>query len=178
VSSFEHVNFAINEKYSQKTYDNPNFYASFSIFQTYKNVILKDVHSLGWLFWLCFYPLALAFNNFSFSIFIFNNALLLKNWDNQLIPSRLCFVYYCHFYSFNVIVNVHWMNKRTRLKVGRQIIAWGFDHFECVFGNWINFWCVICDLLIYFESAFVYFFSICNFKFWNGKRFWENWPKP
>jgi hypothetical protein len=26
------------------------------IFQTYKNVVLKSVHSLGWLLWLCFYP--------------------------------------------------------------------------------------------------------------------------
>jgi hypothetical protein len=49
VSSFEHVKFAINEKYSQKNYDNPNYYASFVIFQTYKNVVLRSVHSLGWL---------------------------------------------------------------------------------------------------------------------------------
>jgi len=33
VSSFEHVNFAINGKYSKKNYDNPK-YASFAIFQT------------------------------------------------------------------------------------------------------------------------------------------------
>jgi hypothetical protein len=39
VSSFEHVNFTINEKYSQKLYDNPNYYASLVIFQTYKNVV-------------------------------------------------------------------------------------------------------------------------------------------
>jgi hypothetical protein len=32
VSSFEHVNFAINEKYSQKNYDNPNYYVSLVIF--------------------------------------------------------------------------------------------------------------------------------------------------
>jgi hypothetical protein len=25
------------------------------IFQTYKNTILRSVHSLGWLLWLCFY---------------------------------------------------------------------------------------------------------------------------
>jgi hypothetical protein len=49
VSSFEHVNFLINEKYSKKLYDNPNYYASLVIFQTYKNAILKSVHSLGWL---------------------------------------------------------------------------------------------------------------------------------
>jgi hypothetical protein len=26
------------------------------IFQTYKNAVLRNVHSLGWLLWLCFYP--------------------------------------------------------------------------------------------------------------------------
>jgi hypothetical protein len=56
VSSFEHVNFAINGKYSKKNYDNPNYYDSLVIFQTYKNVILRSVHSLGWLLWLWFYP--------------------------------------------------------------------------------------------------------------------------
>jgi hypothetical protein len=48
VSNFEHINFAINGKYSKKN-DNPNYYASPVIFQTYKNVILRNVHSLGWL---------------------------------------------------------------------------------------------------------------------------------
>jgi hypothetical protein len=48
VSSFEHVNFVINGKYSKKIYDNPNYYASLVIFQTYKNAILKSVQSLGW----------------------------------------------------------------------------------------------------------------------------------
>jgi hypothetical protein len=56
VSSFEHVNFVINEKYYKKNYDNPNYYASFMIFQTCKNVILRNVHSFGWLLWLWFYP--------------------------------------------------------------------------------------------------------------------------
>ncbi len=56
VSSFEHVNFAINERYSKKNYDNPNYYVFFFIFQTYKNAILRNVHSLGWFFWLWFYP--------------------------------------------------------------------------------------------------------------------------
>jgi hypothetical protein len=46
---FEQVNFTINGKYSQKNYDNPKYYASFMIFQTYKNVVLKNVHSFGWL---------------------------------------------------------------------------------------------------------------------------------
>jgi hypothetical protein len=49
MSSFEHVNFAINGKYSKRIYDNPNYYASYVIFQTYKNTILRSVHSLGWL---------------------------------------------------------------------------------------------------------------------------------
>jgi hypothetical protein len=49
VSSFEHVNFAINKKYSKKHYDNPNYCASLMIFQTYKNVVLKSVHSVGWI---------------------------------------------------------------------------------------------------------------------------------
>jgi len=30
--SFEHVNFIINEKYSKKPYDNPNYYVSHVIF--------------------------------------------------------------------------------------------------------------------------------------------------
>ncbi len=55
VSNFGHVNFAINAKYSKNNYDNPNYYVSLVIFQTYKNAVLRSVHSLG-LFWLCFYP--------------------------------------------------------------------------------------------------------------------------
>jgi hypothetical protein len=50
VSSFEHVNFVINGKYSKLFYDNPNNYVSLVIFQTYKNVVLRNVHPLGWLF--------------------------------------------------------------------------------------------------------------------------------
>jgi hypothetical protein len=49
VSSFENVNFAINGKYSQKLYDNPNYDVSLVNFQTYKNVVLRSVHSFGWL---------------------------------------------------------------------------------------------------------------------------------
>jgi len=56
VSSFELVDFAINGKYSKNIYGNSNYYASLVIFQTYKNVVLKNVHSLGWFLWLCFYP--------------------------------------------------------------------------------------------------------------------------
>jgi hypothetical protein len=50
MSNFEHVNFAINEKYF-----NPNYYVSLVIFQTCKNVVLS-VHSLGWFFSPFFYP--------------------------------------------------------------------------------------------------------------------------
>ncbi len=46
---FEHVKFAINKKYSNKNYGNMNYNASVVIFQTYTNVVLKSVHSLGWL---------------------------------------------------------------------------------------------------------------------------------
>jgi len=35
VSSFEHIKFAINGKYSQKNYENSNYCVSFMIFQTY-----------------------------------------------------------------------------------------------------------------------------------------------
>jgi hypothetical protein len=49
VSSFEHVNFEINGNYSKNIYDNPNYYVSLVIFQTYKNAVLKNVHSFGWL---------------------------------------------------------------------------------------------------------------------------------
>jgi hypothetical protein len=47
VSIFEHANFAINEKYSKKTYDNLNYYVSLMIVQTLKNAVLKNVHSFG-----------------------------------------------------------------------------------------------------------------------------------
>jgi hypothetical protein len=60
MSSFDHVNFEINKKYFKNIYDNPNYYVFFVIFQTYKNEVLKRVHSLGWLLWLCFYPKALS----------------------------------------------------------------------------------------------------------------------
>ncbi len=43
VSSFEHINFAINGKYSKNFYDNANYYASFVIFQTLKNAILTPL---------------------------------------------------------------------------------------------------------------------------------------
>ncbi len=49
VSSFKHVNLATNGKYSNFFYDNSKYYASLMIFQTYKNVVLRSVHSLGWL---------------------------------------------------------------------------------------------------------------------------------
>jgi hypothetical protein len=53
VLSFEHVNFAINGKYS-------NYYALFVIFQTCKYVILRNVDSFEWLLWLCFYPMEIC----------------------------------------------------------------------------------------------------------------------
>jgi hypothetical protein len=47
VSSFEHINFAINGNYSKKIYDNSNYYASLVFFLRYKIAILRNVHSLG-----------------------------------------------------------------------------------------------------------------------------------
>jgi len=46
VSSFEDVQFAINGKYSKNIYENSNYYVFLVIFQTYKNAILRSVHSL------------------------------------------------------------------------------------------------------------------------------------
>jgi hypothetical protein len=67
VSSFEHVHFVINGKYSKNFYDNPDYYASkVVIFQTYKNVVLRNVHSLWWF--LRFYP-NIIFQNLQLSIF-------------------------------------------------------------------------------------------------------------
>jgi len=44
------VCFGIDEKYFLKNhYDTPNYYVSLVIFQIYKNIILRNVHSLGWL---------------------------------------------------------------------------------------------------------------------------------
>jgi len=48
VSRFEYINFTINEKYSKKYYDNPNYYVALMNFQIYKSEVLKNVHSLGW----------------------------------------------------------------------------------------------------------------------------------
>jgi hypothetical protein len=39
-----------------KKNDNTNYYASLVIFQTYKNVVLRNVHSHGWFHWLYLYP--------------------------------------------------------------------------------------------------------------------------
>jgi hypothetical protein len=47
ISSFDHVNFENNRKYFKNIYDNPNYYAFFVIFHTYKNEVLKKVIHLG-----------------------------------------------------------------------------------------------------------------------------------
>jgi hypothetical protein len=57
------LHLAINEKYFKKNYDNPNYYVSLMIFQKYKNMVLWNVHSLRWLLWLCFYPIAIIYIN-------------------------------------------------------------------------------------------------------------------
>jgi hypothetical protein len=63
VSSFEDVKFGINGKHSKFFFDNPNYYASIVIFQRYKNVVLRSVHSLGWIFLLWFYPIQNVFSS-------------------------------------------------------------------------------------------------------------------
>jgi len=92
VSSFDHAKFAINGKYSKKTYDNPNYYTSLMIFQTYKNAILKNVHSFGWLLWLWFYPRLKIYN------------LKCGSHVHELIIPKKCeIVYKClfnHFFDF------------------------------------------------------------------------------
>jgi hypothetical protein len=50
-SNFENVILQLMENIP-KNYENPNYYVSLVIFQTYKNVVLKSVHSFGWLFLL------------------------------------------------------------------------------------------------------------------------------
>jgi hypothetical protein len=78
VSSFEHVNFAINENIPKKT-NNLNYYIPLVIFQTYKNIILRNVHSLGWLLLLWFYPFnkwRIKYSSFTYhihTIHIFRN---------------------------------------------------------------------------------------------------------
>ncbi len=43
MSSFEHIKFVITKNYFKKN-DNLDYYASFVIFQSYKNVVLRSVH--------------------------------------------------------------------------------------------------------------------------------------
>jgi len=57
ISSFEHVSFIVNETYSKKKWQSKSLCFLYVIFQTYKNVVLSNVHSLGWLLWLWFYPI-------------------------------------------------------------------------------------------------------------------------
>jgi hypothetical protein len=54
--NFDDVKFTINGKYSKKLYDNPSYYASLVIFQTYQNVILRSATHLGGSFDDVFYP--------------------------------------------------------------------------------------------------------------------------
>jgi hypothetical protein len=49
------------KNYSKNFYDNLIYYVSLNIFQTYKNIVLNNVHSLGWLLWLCFYPIVVLY---------------------------------------------------------------------------------------------------------------------
>ncbi len=44
------LKFEIIKKYFKTFNDNPNYYVSFVILQTDKNVVLNSVHSFGWFF--------------------------------------------------------------------------------------------------------------------------------
>ncbi len=44
LKKFTPLNFAINGKYSKNFYANPNYYASIAIFQTYNNIVLRNVN--------------------------------------------------------------------------------------------------------------------------------------
>lgn len=85
---------------------------------------------------------ALGLSFFTFNIFFFVFLIvppLSRNWDNQLILSRLSFINCYHLHLFDIILGVDWMNKMMRLEVGMQGDMWGFDHFECIFNSQINF---------------------------------------
>jgi hypothetical protein len=80
VSNFEHVNFIINGKYSKIFYENPNYYVSFVIFQTYKNAILRSVYPFGWFLLLCFSPIAWAKTHIAHEWdHLWNDALQIKS---------------------------------------------------------------------------------------------------
>jgi hypothetical protein len=57
VSNFEQVNFTINEKYFEKSLRQCKLLCfTCDLFNcSYKNIVLRNVHSLGWILWLCFY---------------------------------------------------------------------------------------------------------------------------
>jgi len=44
------------------------------------------------------------------------DALLWRNHDNWLVLSKQCLTDCRHFHSFNAIVTIDWMSKRTRLE--------------------------------------------------------------
>jgi hypothetical protein len=94
VSNFEHIKFAINEKYSTNFYGNPNYHVFLVIFQTYKNVILRSIHSLKWFLWLCFYLLWF----FPSSIVNYMNC---RN-PNSCLASKILIVLWTSTFRINV----------------------------------------------------------------------------
>ncbi len=97
VWNFDHVRFAINGKYSKFFYNNPNYYPSLVIFQTYKNVVLRSVHSFGWLLWLWFYPKSI---NDQCILGMWKIVHILQNgptFDFNTINESLNYYTLCHF---------------------------------------------------------------------------------
>jgi hypothetical protein len=54
--NFIHLTYESNGTYCKKYISNPNYYVPMVIGQSCKNVILRNVHPLGWLLWMWFYP--------------------------------------------------------------------------------------------------------------------------
>ncbi len=100
------------------------------IFQTYKNAILRSVHSFGWILWLCFYPLELLIIFILISIrhiwiqSYFNQTLVLNNNDQYSNMNNVMFdKLYCDNkrpskcesmfrWPKNVVTNIVFQNSR------------------------------------------------------------------
>jgi hypothetical protein len=104
----------------------------------------------------------------AFFFFTFGSALLLWNWDNQLIPLRLYLINCKHLHSFDAIVNVDWTGK-----------GWGFRFYERkeLCGDLIALIVFsiikrtsVCDLwsfnFLWICVYLLFFFSICSSEFW------------
>jgi hypothetical protein len=72
VSSFEHINFAINGKYSKRNYDNPNYYVSFDDFSNIKKCEFKDCPFTGVVPLIVILPIGFTILKDSYLVFLAN----------------------------------------------------------------------------------------------------------